>query len=218
MIGSEAVACSYGSMKDRVISAAGRWALVAVVMLFPGRPLRGEGTALAVPAASAVVAAPVMPVAPALAVAQGRQHPAYQVFAANLVLPEITVVDAATLAVAGAPKLAVSRPDQLSAQDKAVLAGRFEVPVAVIEKVAASFPAAAATDAAQVGEKFRSAVTDYKYLIEKWTKYLPPAGAESVKTEALQALQSGDTDKAWALFAALPRPAAPGALRAMVQN
>jgi hypothetical protein len=61
--------------------------------------------------------------------------------------------------------------------------------------------------------KLRVTVIDYKYLLERWTQYLPPSGTEKVKADALLALQSGDIDKAWKMYVDLPRPEPPTGFR-----
>jgi hypothetical protein len=196
-------------MKSLFYSSVVRGVLGGWVVLLLGLMLRCEGQTLI---------APTAPPAPSGLVAQGRKQPRYQVFAAHCVLPVITVVDGTTLAVAGPSEIIVGRLDRLTLQEKEALADRFEVPVRVMEDLVASFPVRVAADVAEVSDRLCRAVVDYKYLLERWTDYRPgPAGA-AVKAEALLALEAGDTEKAWTLYAALPRPAAPGALRAVVQN
>lgn len=175
----------------------------------PGLMLRCGGQTLLAPAAPAGLAS---------VVAQGRQQPSYQVFAVNCVLPVIAVVDGTTLTVAGPSEIQVGRLDDLTLQDKEALAARFEVPVRVVEDLVASFTVRVAADVKEVRDRLRCAVVDYKYLLGKWTNYKPGAAGAAVKAEALLALEAGDTAKAWTLFAALARPAAPGALRAVVAN
>jgi len=196
-------------MKRLFYSSVVRGVIAGWMILSPGLLLRCAGQTLITSAA---------PPPLALVVAQGRQHPGYQTFAAHLVLPAIIVVDGTTLVVAGPGRIHVGRLDRLTLQEKEALAARFEVPVRVVEDLVASFPVRAAADVTQVSDRLRSAVMDYKFLLEKWTQYQPAAVGAAVKAEALLALQAGDTDKAWTLFAALPRPAAPGALRVLVQN
>ena len=153
-----------------------------------------------------------------LLAAQGRQHPSYQVFAHQFPLPSITVVDQATLDVGGKVKIDVSQSEQLSDQQKEALADRFEVPIGVVSKLLVRFSKQSPVDAAQVAQELRITVIDYKYLQERWRQYLPPIGKAEVKTNALQALQVGEIDKAWEMYVALPRPSAPTGLRIVSQN
>ena len=146
-------------------------------------------------------------------VPQARQHPSYQVFAHQSALPSITVVDQATLEVGDNVKIDVSRPDQLPDQQKEALADQFEVPVGVINKLFVRFSNPPPTDAAHAAQELRTTVIDYKYLQERLNKYHPPSGGEAVKTNALQALQVGDIDKAWEMYIAIPKPSAPTKLR-----
>lgn len=153
--------------------------------------------------------AQTQPSSPSLLAAQGRQHPSYLVFASHFALPAIIVVGATTLEVDGKMKIDVSRLDQLTTQQKESLAGQLEIPIGVVDNLLASFSGPAPTDAAQLAGRLRVAVTDYKYLLERWNRYLPPAGRENVKADALLALQAGELDKAWGLYAGLPKPAPP---------
>ncbi len=153
-----------------------------------------------------------------LRVAQFRQHPSYQVFAGGLVLPSTTVLDQATLDVGGRMKMDVSRLDQLSTQQKEALAEWYGVPAGVVDKFQESFAQEPSSDATLVAAKLRVTVIDYKYLLEFWTKYRPPAGKDQVRSDALLALQAGDIDKAWGMFADLPRPKPPTKVRKVVQN
>jgi hypothetical protein len=141
--------------------------------------------------------------------AQGRQHPSYQVFAAGLAFPSITIVDKNTLDVGGKLKIDVSRFGQLTRQQKDTLAGQFAVAASVVDKFQANWTNNVSIDPAQVAGKLRVMMIDCKYLLEQWTQYLPPAGKEKVKADALEALRAGDIDKAWEMFLDLPRPAPP---------
>jgi len=163
-------------------------------------------------------AAQTQPSSLSLLAAQGRQHPGYQVFAGHLALPSIAVVGETTLEVGGMTKFDVSRLDRLTLTQKETLAGQFEVTVGVVDKLLASFSNPASTDAAQLAGKLRLAVIDYRYLLERWTQYRPPAGEEKVKADALLALRAGDIDKAWGMFVDLPKPKPPVALQIVVQN
>ena len=163
-------------------------------------------------------AAPTQSSSLSLRMAQGRQHPSYQVFAGGLALPAITVVDQATLDVGGRMKIDIGWLDQLSTQQKVALAEWYAVPAGVVDKFQECFAQAAPSDAKLVAGKLRVTVIDYKYLLERWTKYLPPAGKEKIKTDALEALQVGDLDIAWKMFLDLPRPKSPDGLRIAGRN
>ena len=153
------------------------------------------------------------PSSPALVAAEGRRQPSYQVFAYRCTLPAITVVNETTLEIGGKQKIDVSRLDQWDRAEKETLAGQFDVPVSVVDNLQKSCSKLAPADAAEVAGKLRVVVIDYKYLLERWTRYHPPTGQEKVRTDALLALQGGNVDKAWEMFAALPRPSPPTGFR-----
>jgi hypothetical protein len=154
----------------------------------------------------------------ALLVGQARRYPSYQVFAGHLALPSIAVVDKTTLEVEGKVKIDVSRLDQLAQAQKETLGSQFDVPIGVVDKLLVSRQDQAPMDAAEVAAKLRAAVMDYKYLLEKWTRYRPPNGKEKVKADALLALAAGQLDEAWTLFLALPRPMPPTSVRIESHN
>jgi hypothetical protein len=145
--------------------------------------------------------------------AEGRKQPGYQVFAQRCATPSISVVNETTLEIGGKQKIDVSGLDQLATREKETLAGQFDVPVGVIDSLLESFSGQAPVSAAEVADKLRLTVIDYKYLLERWTRYRPPTGKEEVKTAALLALQGGDLDKAWKMYVDLPRPAPPTGFR-----
>ncbi|MFZ0828012.1 MAG: hypothetical protein WAO02_11370 [Verrucomicrobiia bacterium] len=153
------------------------------------------------------------PSSPALPAAEGRRQPSYQVFAFHFISPAIVVVNATTLEVGGKQKIDVSRLDQLAREEKETLANRFDVPVGVVDCLLRGCTNHAPADATEVAAKLRAMVIDYKYLLERWTRYHPPTGREKVKTDALLALQGGDLDKAWKMYIDLPRPAPPTGFR-----
>jgi hypothetical protein len=198
-------------------TAASLTIIAAFVILTQGMIVGSEGQIL-VPPDRGSQAVQTQPSSLSLLVAQGRQHPGYQVFAEHLALPAITVVDEATLDVDGKMKIDVSRLDQLTAQQKETLAGQFEVPVGVIDKLLGSVSNSVPADATQVAGKLRATIIDYKYLLERWIQYIPPTGKEKVKADALLALQAGDIDKAWGMYADLPRPKPPTGFGVVGQN
>ncbi len=145
--------------------------------------------------------------------AQGRKQPSYQVFAVRSTTPSIDVVNETTLEVAGKQKIDVSRLDQLTRQERETLASQFGVPIGVVENQLENFSRQAPTNAVEVASKLRVMMIDYKYLLERWNQYHPPAGQEKVKTDALLALQAGGLETAWAIYADLPRPKPPTGFR-----
>ena len=151
-------------------------------------------------------------------VVQARQHPAYQVFAHHAQLPSITVVEKGTLLVGEEVKVDISRWDQLPGHQKRTLADQFDVPVSVVDKFLERFANNAQPNMERLGQELRTQVIDYKYLQEKWARYIPPAGKEKSKADAFQALQDGDIDKAWETYLALPRPGPPDGLRIVKDN
>ena len=153
-----------------------------------------------------------------LLVGQARRHPSYQVFAGHIVLPSIAVVDKTTLEIDGKVKIDVSRLDQLAQPQKESLGSQFDVPIGVVDKLLVSRTDQAPMDAAQVAAKLCETVMDYKYLLEKWTRYRPPNGKEKVKADALLALAAGQLDKAWTMFLELPRPQPPTSVRVEGRN
>jgi hypothetical protein len=148
-----------------------------------------------------------------LRVAQARKHPSYQVFKHNLTLPSIKVIDAATLEVGGKLKIELNRPEQLSMQARLTLTNEFQVPLAVVDRLWERIFKNTSPNAEQVTNALRMTVLDYKYLQQRWTRYRPPKEKEGIKTDAFQALQAGDLDKAWELYLDLPKPPAPPGLK-----
>ncbi len=106
-----------------------------------------------------------------------------------------------------------SGQEQVLGQAK-MLADQFGVPAPLLQRMVGYYATNATSPAAAIRE-MREAVTDYKYLVEKWNLYRPPTGNEKLKIDALQMLQAGDLEKVWGMYNALPRPAPPGGLRAV---
>ena len=186
--------------------------MAALVILTQGMILGSDGQTPPPPAGGSPVTNAVSS-SPALLVAEGRRQPSYQVFAFNCTVPPITVVNGTTLEVGGQQKIDVSQLAQLTRQERETLAGQLGIPVGAVDNLLVGGSKQPSADAAEVAGKLRVMVVDYKYLLERWTQYHPPTGAEAVKTAALQALKSGDLEKAWTLYATLPRPAPPTGLR-----
>ncbi len=186
--------------------------MATFVIMTQGMIPGSEGQSL-LPPDGGSTAAKAEPSSPSLITAQGRGQPSYQVFAFRCTSPSITVMNETTLEIGGKQKIDVSRLDQLDRAEKETLAGQFDVPVSVVDNLQKSCSKQAPADAAEVAGKLRVMVIDYKYLLEKWTEYHPPTGQEKVKTDALLALQGGNVDKAWEMFAALPKPRPPTGFR-----
>jgi hypothetical protein len=191
--------------------------MITFVILTQGMILGSKGQSL-VPPDQGSEAAPVPRSSFSLLVEQRRQHPSYQILAGQLAMPSIAIVDETTLVVGAKLKIDVRRLDQVTRLQKETLAGQFEAPVGVIDKLWASFSNSVPSDAAQMAAKLRTTVIDYKYLLERWSQYRPSPGKETVKTDALLALQGGDLDKAWEMYVDLPRPKPPAGLRIVGQN
>ena len=194
-----------------------RWSLIRIsladlVTLTQGMILGSDGQTLQ-PPDNGSPSAKAEPASPVLLAAEGRRQPSYQVFASGCTAPAITVVNGTTLEVGGKQKLDVSRLDQLTTPEKETLAGQLAVPVVVIDGLLRDCTNQAPADATGLAGKLRVTAIDYKYLLERWTQYHPPTGGEKVKTDALRALQSGDLEKAWAMYVTLPRPEPPGGVR-----
>jgi hypothetical protein len=189
-----------------------RISVAAFAVLTQGLILGSDGQTLQ-PPGNGSPSAKAEPASPALLAAEGRRQPSYQVFACGCTSPALTVVNATTLEVGGKQKIDVSRLDQLTTPEKETLAGRLDVPVVVIDCLLRGCTNQTPVDATGLAGKLRVTAIDYKYLLEKWTRYQPPTGGEKVKTDALRALQGGDLEKAWAMYVTLPRPAPPGGFR-----
>jgi hypothetical protein len=148
------------------------------------------------------------------AVRQARTHPAYQVFAARLRLPTMTVVDGGTtLHVGGRLKLDLRKPDETMAQEGTTLANLLEIPQGVFVTLVRKLSSNARLGGEDLAHEFQMSVVDYKYLSERWQQYHPGKAGESVRTEALKCLQAGDLERAWQLFIELPKPRPPTGFR-----
>lgn len=157
------------------------------------------------------------PFATSQVVYDARRHPAYQVFA-QAHLPTITVMDSKTLDFGGKLKLDISKADSLVAAETTALAARLEIPVDFLAALVQKLSANAQLNGEELAHQFQIAVTDYKYLSEKWARYHPPDGGEPVKLQALKCLQAADFERAWRMFIDLPKPKPPAAVRIISAN
>jgi hypothetical protein len=144
--------------------------------------------------------------------APGRRHPAYQVFAYRLPLPSTVVASNQVLIVGGHCGLDLACRNQTAPQLK-IVADQFGVPVPVLQRFLDHLKDTPQANAESAAQQLRASVVDYKYLLEKWNQYQPPAASAQLKTDALKLLATGDLEKTWALFNSLPRPAPPAGLR-----
>ena len=149
---------------------------------------------------------------PGPAQSQGHHAPSYRVFVANVSLPTMTLVTNRIFLVGDKVRLDLDSGQQKVLQQVKPLADQFGVPASLVERMVGRYATNEMRPTAAIRE-MREAVTDYKYLVEKWNLYRPPAGNEKLKMDALQLLQVGDLEKAWGMYNALPRPAPPGGLR-----
>lgn len=144
-----------------------------------------------------------------------RRHPSYQVFDSRTALPSVKVAAKGTLEIGGQTKLELVRATQIPAEQKKALAAQFELPGTVFDRFLQRLAANQGMGTEQGAKALRTMVVDYRYLRDRWNQYRPPAGKEKIKTDALQSLEAGDLDKAWAMFVALSPPAPPGQLQAI---
>jgi hypothetical protein len=149
------------------------------------------------------------------AVCNARRHPAYQVFVAQLSLPAITVMNGKAINVAGQLKVDLNKAD---AEEKNALAQRLQIPVEFLTALLQKLSANTQLSDEELAHQFQVAVTDYKYLSEKWARYHPPAGGEPIKQQALNCLQGADLESAWRMFIDLPKPKPPTAVQIISAN
>lgn len=69
-----------------------------------------------------------------LSAVQGRQHPGYQIFAHQLALSPITVIDKNTLDIGGKLRIDIGQTNHLSIGGRKTLAAEFEVPTGLVDK------------------------------------------------------------------------------------
>ena len=146
---------------------------------------------------------------------KARNHPSYQVFAARLKLPAMTVAETGVIQIGAQIRLELANLGQLTATQRQALADALEIPRALADqfmaRLAVNRPEPAA--ATNVLSALRTLVTDYRYLQDWWTRFTPPPRWQSLKVDALQSLAAGELARVWELYLALPRPAAPKAVR-----
>lgn len=186
--------------------AWGVWLTLAGALAMPSRGLAAESVPGSAPAVKA----------PGLAAAQGRKHPSYQVFAAQLKLPEIRCGGPEEVVVLG-EEVVVFKPDsELASAERALLCRSLRLPEKVLLRIKSSLDATAKE--ADLAQQLRTTVTDYLFLMDRWTAYRPSAGREEAKMAGLRSLEAGDLAEAWELYLQLSRPAAPAALRIIPGN
>jgi hypothetical protein len=140
---------------------------------------------------------------------QGCQMERYKAFARQAEMPAITITNKTILEVGGSVKTDVSRLAHISSKEKKALAGQFGVPAGVIDKLVQRASKISQPSADQLAQDIRTAVVDYRFLQGEWKRYHPPLAGQKTKTDALQALQTGDISKAWELYDGLQKPQAP---------
>jgi hypothetical protein len=147
-----------------------------------------------------------------VASAEGHRRPDFQVFALHVSLPAITATNSHCLIVGGTLGLELPQSPSRAAQVVAV-SRKLGVSVTLLDACLRKFEASAPAGLHESVDALRASLVDYRYLRQKWTQYHPPPGKESAKTLALSLLETGELEKAWALFNALPRPSPPAGLR-----
>jgi len=157
------------------------------------------------------------PLLPAVAGAEGRRHPSYQVFAAQAALPPISPTASNVIDIGGRVKLDLNGVPKISSSQMRLLAEQFGVPVAVLERFQTRWLTNALSDTDQLVRELRTTIIDYRYLETRWTAYHPSPDGEQAKREALSALKAGDIETAWRMYEALPKPAPPSGLKISAQ-
>ncbi len=143
-------------------------------------------------------------------VPQGYQMGRYKVFARQTQVPPITVTNRTVLKVGEVGQIDTARLTEVSPQQRQALAEQLKVPSAVIDRLVQQLAQDSPSEPDRFAREMRTAVIDYRFLQIEWERYHPPAEGQPTKTAALEALQSGNFSKAWALYDRLQRPQAPG--------
>ena len=144
---------------------------------------------------------------------QGYQMERYKAFARQAEMPAIMATNKTTIEVGGSVKTDLKRLAQFSSKEKEALAGQFGVPAGVIDKLVQRVSHSSQPSADQFAQDLRAAVIDYRFLQGEWNRYSPPPEGQTIKADALQALQTGDISKAWELYDGLNKPQAPSIAR-----
>ena len=140
-----------------------------------------------------------------------RLHSGYSVFATQLSLPQVIVINDRSLDIGGLTRLEFGGTNQNQATS--ALADRLQVPVATLDRLVQNLSTNTHIKGQELADSFRKAVIDFRFLEDRWTRVHPPQIDLEIKTQALNALRAGDIDRAWALFECLPRPRPPQGLR-----
>lgn len=186
--------------------AWGVWLALAGALSIPFRGLAADSVPSSEPATKT----------PGLAASQGRKHPSYQVFAAQLKLPEIRCGGPGEIVVLGEEAVVFKPDSELAPAERALLCRSLRLTEKVLLRIKGTLdPKAKEADLAQ---QLKTNVTDYLFLIDRWTAYRPPADREEAKLAGLRFLEVGDLAAAWELYLQLSRPTAPSALRVAPGN
>ena len=139
---------------------------------------------------------------------RGRLHPSYQVFAANIQLPEIRALEPDTLSVGTNLILRFSNSNPPTEEQKSALMNTLQIPRHFLDALLQRFSSNRLSGEA-LAREFQAAAIDYRYLQQRWDRYHPGPEGYAVKAEALKRLEAGDIQSAWQLYMDLPRPAPP---------
>lgn len=143
---------------------------------------------------------------------QARRHPSYQVFAAQTRLSEMRAFNR-VLTVGGNSSLDFDNPTQASTQGMNASAELLQVPMEFLRAIVQRLSTNHELKGEELAREFRIAIIDYRYLSERWARYRPPAGEESVKIEAMKCLQTADLQRSWQMYIGLQKPKPPEGLR-----
>jgi hypothetical protein len=150
-----------------------------------------------------------------LSVDQAKMHPSYRLFVAQTRLPDMKAFDR-VLIVGGALKINLGKP--VTIDERLALSELLQVPPGFLAAIIPKLATNQQLKGEKLASEFQTAVIDYRYLNERWTRYRPEPSRELIKTEALRCLQAGDLERAWQMFVELPRPAPPTGLRIINTN
>lgn len=188
---------------ESILAKASSWAGRITAVLFLLRavaPVSGAETAAAALPAEASAAEAVA--------IKGRLHPSYQVFAAQLKLPEIRGGQRGEVVVLGEEAVSIRPGVELSPAELGEVSRAVRVPGKVLLSIQKSLDPQ--KEGTALAAQFKLAVTDYLYLLERWTTYQPREPDKPVKVAGLESLKSGRILEAWEQYARLRKPRPPG--------